>query len=203
MGAKVWWKRYLTVGQMIQFWVNMIGICYWFVLFCLVWFCWIFYLFICPDWTLLQRYYLKKTGAVGDCAGDERAFWFGFLMSLSFYLLFQQVSAMCCLIDSDGFCGTVLLENVQKERARDSRTIEKQKNRIINLLVKSAAKDMSCNESRRVRATTLPTATWWSCAVRSSTNTKTEICRKRTWTSSERTRPAAISASNARACTTV
>merc|ERR1712072_63017 len=64
MGAKVWWKRYLTVGQMIQFWVNMIGICYW--------------------------YYLKKTGAVGDCAGDERAFWFGFLMSLSFYLLFQQ-----------------------------------------------------------------------------------------------------------------
>jgi len=31
-GINPWWKRYLTTGQMIQFWMNIFGIIYWFYL---------------------------------------------------------------------------------------------------------------------------------------------------------------------------
>jgi len=66
MGAKIWWKKYLTTLQITQFIIDVI-------------FCW---------GCMIKHYLWKKNYILNDCEGDQAAGWFGCLLLSSYLLLF-------------------------------------------------------------------------------------------------------------------
>lgn len=68
-GAKIWWKKYLTTLQIIQFIIDLV-----FVYFC--------------SYTYFASTYWPWMPNVGTCAGDEKAAIFGCLLLSSYLLLF-------------------------------------------------------------------------------------------------------------------